>query len=488
MEFIQSKKLTREDILSVFGVPPIMAGVLEYSNYSVAKQQREIFWRDTMMPILSAYIDVLNYSFVKVLDETLELKCDYTNIPELQDDQKLVAETDEIYTRSGVKTINEVRERLGLEPVPYGNTWNVGLGIAPIGGSSIPPIAPEPNKVDATNEEMPKPKSISCGDPEQYMPKLNTWTKRATLLEREVNHKQLKEQILKMATDIHEEINLQLRAKDFVKALDNGASISKEAKRYSLWVEFKDFTEEKEKHFMVGLRKEFNKQHEEVLNNIEKVSWPKILQLMRFCKKNEEDDKIRRILFNDSEAIKRSRELGNEEITNILKENAIKELEKLNPGISFDVTNPKVAKWIDEKAFKFAKEITDTTQDKLRKTLKEAIDEGESIDQVEKRIGDVFDIAVGSRTEMIARTETISASNAGSLAAYEQSGVVEKKEWLATQDDRTRESHLAVDGETVGIDERFSNGLLFPGDPSGSADEVIQCRCTLLASQITEQE
>lgn len=52
------------------------------------------------------------------------------------------------------------------------------------------------------------------------------------------------------------------------------------------------------------------------------------------------------------------------------------------------------------------------------------------------------------------------------------------KQWDATLDGRTRESHRRVDGEIRELDEKFSNGLMFPGDPSGGAAEVVNCRCT----------
>lgn len=54
------------------------------------------------------------------------------------------------------------------------------------------------------------------------------------------------------------------------------------------------------------------------------------------------------------------------------------------------------------------------------------------------------------------------------------------KQWDATMDASTRESHQMVDGEVRALDEKFSNGLMYPGDPSGSAAEVINCRCVLL--------
>lgn len=81
-----------------------------------------------------------------------------------------------------------------------------------------------------------------------------------------------------------------------------------------------------------------------------------------------------------------------------------------------------------------------------------------------------------------ARTMMTSAENAGRLDSYkdlDEQGVVQKKVWIATGDDHTRDSHLMLDGEEVDIDEKFSNGCEFPADPSGDPEEVWNCRCTM---------
>ena len=54
------------------------------------------------------------------------------------------------------------------------------------------------------------------------------------------------------------------------------------------------------------------------------------------------------------------------------------------------------------------------------------------------------------------------------------------KQWDATLDSRTRDSHQKLDGEVVKVHEKFSNGLMYPSDPNGTASEVINCRCSLL--------
>ena len=82
-----------------------------------------------------------------------------------------------------------------------------------------------------------------------------------------------------------------------------------------------------------------------------------------------------------------------------------------------------------------------------------------------------------------ARTMVTGAENRGRLDSYnelDEQGVVQKKKWIATPDDRTRESHLEIDGEEVDIGDKFTNGLDFPGDPSGDPSEVYNCRCTMV--------
>lgn len=85
----------------------------------------------------------------------------------------------------------------------------------------------------------------------------------------------------------------------------------------------------------------------------------------------------------------------------------------------------------------------------------------------------------GTRALLIARTETTSAAGGAALDGFREGGAPFKG-WLAVQDDRTRESHQEVDGEVVDIDEAFSNGLDYPGDPKGDAEEVCNCRCTVV--------
>ena len=159
-------------------------------------------------------------------------------------------------------------------------------------------------------------------------------------------------------------------------------------------------------------------------------------------------------------------------ITEIVKINGTAAFAELGIEGSFDVTNPEVIKFIKKRAGLLIKSIGDTTLEKLKKTLASGVDVGESIPKLAERISGVFTDAKGYRSTLIARTETQTAANSGNLEAYRQSGIVKKKIWLSTMDDRVRPEHAAMDGEETGIDEPFSNGLMFPQEPN--------CRCTTL--------
>ena len=87
------------------------------------------------------------------------------------------------------------------------------------------------------------------------------------------------------------------------------------------------------------------------------------------------------------------------------------------------------------------------------------------------------------RSMLIARTEGTRIVNHAALdACYKarEKGCKVVKEWCAALDARTRDSHARLDGERRELDEKFSNGLMRPGDPNGKAAEVCNCRCKLL--------
>lgn len=127
-----------------------------------------------------------------------------------------------------------------------------------------------------------------------------------------------------------------------------------------------------------------------------------------------------------------------------------------------------------------AENITQTTIRIIGEVLSDAALEGWSFDEIVKRL--VSPDLTASRARLIARTETVGAANAGSLANANATGLELNKIWIAARDNRTRDHHREVDNIVIPKDDLFKVGeseMMYPGDKRGSAAEVCNCRCAI---------
>lgn len=114
--------------------------------------------------------------------------------------------------------------------------------------------------------------------------------------------------------------------------------------------------------------------------------------------------------------------------------------------------------------------------------ISRGISTGMTFKQVAKQLENQSRIGF-NRAVRIARTEGHRIQTAATMDAMngaKERGADVVKQWDSTLDARTRDSHVKLDGEIRDLDKRFSNGLMYPGDPNGAAAEVINCRCALL--------
>jgi len=120
----------------------------------------------------------------------------------------------------------------------------------------------------------------------------------------------------------------------------------------------------------------------------------------------------------------------------------------------------------------FIKDVNDFTRSTLKDSLKEGLANEESIDELKKRVSGIFDIADKSRSEKIARTETLRSTNFATEEAYRQSDIVEAKEWLTATDELVCEECAPMDGDVADLGQGFKSVDYPPLHPN--------CRCTLL--------
>lgn len=155
------------------------------------------------------------------------------------------------------------------------------------------------------------------------------------------------------------------------------------------------------------------------------------------------------------------------------------------------VTDPDVAAFLNEAGNRLVR-LPDEVYALIVREVEEGIARGESIPDIAQRINTVL-TATGSerwpnRAVTVARTEVLAATNGGAYAgavrdAERRGDPAPFKTWLSTLDQRTRPSHVEADGQRTLLTSPFIVGgeqLQYPGDPRGSAETVINCRCTFL--------
>ena len=130
-----------------------------------------------------------------------------------------------------------------------------------------------------------------------------------------------------------------------------------------------------------------------------------------------------------------------------------------------------------EKTFTASKRTLARVTSQINQIITDGYTSGKGINVVAGMLQKRFDQLETWEAKRIARTEIHNAHNNAVMRTY-QSMNVEYTQWIAADDDRTRDSHVEVDREIIPIGATYSNGLAYPGDTSGPIEEWINCRCS----------
>lgn len=115
MDFMQSRKLTRDDILGVFGVPPPILGITENVNRANAEAAEYIFMKQTILPRLRRIERKITHSLLSQEGSTFVFD---NPVPS---DKLTNSQIANASIKSGFITINEARELIGLGPLKNGD-------------------------------------------------------------------------------------------------------------------------------------------------------------------------------------------------------------------------------------------------------------------------------------------------------------------------------------------------------------------------------
>lgn len=132
--------------------------------------------------------------------------------------------------------------------------------------------------------------------------------------------------------------------------------------------------------------------------------------------------------------------------------------------------------------------IDQVTSLQISRIIEDGLADGLSVEEMKRQIIGTTRLqplngTLNQRARRIARTEIVTASNKGSLEGAKSTGLNFGKQWVTTIDGRERSAHRGMNGVTVPNGENFEvNGdsMEYPGDPSGTAKNVINCRCAMV--------
>jgi HK97 family phage portal protein len=420
MDFLESRKLTREEICSIFGVPPVMIGVYENATLANIETARKIFWQDTVLPFMDSIKGCLNLQLANEFGD-FYLDYDLSNVEALQENMQ-----DKIANAKGLWSMgvpfNDINQRLelGFDVVEGGEISYLPTSVTtaeqivnppePVqqnafgNGAGDPPKPPEPKKSVSVAEWGIK--SLNLKSAERKESYLNQLEKRRTAWVVSLTHRLgelFDQEGLAVSRAVRaNEPKTEKQIEDCVDA----------AIDYKAWEKFFDST-------WTEITKEFGSQ-----------------------------------VFNELKAGQGPSETKIFGITRIIRDYIVSKTAEKVVGVA------------------------DFTKQMIKSVVTKAYEDNENSDFIAKQIRGQYAEFSDYRAYRIARTETTAASNFGSISGAKATGLEPKKQWIAAMDSRTRHSHAAMHDQEVGVNEKFSNGMDYPGE-YGHGGDSINCRCVL---------
>ncbi|PID03609.1 hypothetical protein CSV67_02920 [Sporosarcina sp. P2] len=158
-------------------------------------------------------------------------------------------------------------------------------------------------------------------------------------------------------------------------------------------------------------------------------------------------------------------------------------MESIDEDVPFQTLSKRTTNWVESWSTELGEIMQLNTHKAIESELIAAIQNGESIQQAELRLKDLpeFD---RKRARATARTEILAASSQANWESFMQSPAVEGKKWKHSGSKKSvpRPSHVAMDGEVVGVDELFlvdGEFGMYPRDTTFSAKNRVNCGCVI---------
>ena len=440
LDMVESRRFLRDECLQHYQIPPEAFGIVENSNRATIESSLYLAQKNVFVPRLRMFERVLNNQLLNEYDDII---CRHDI--QIIEDKELKLRIYQFGVQNGCITKEQYCEQFGINPNP-----EEGHYIVPIGQT----IIPAGEEFDLSSIPLPEEEK-----PEEPKP------------EEEPTEDEDKKKALKGSAG---------RVLNQKKERDEW--------HCKIWADFDTKARRGEPSFISAIKRIAKKQATDILGKIgslEEVNEATVNNLCNDYFQKECNEAVKRGLAKCwLESMNAGREVA---------KNALEGKKDITVISDLIIENDAFNKWVEKYGLAKSTELNQTTKKELLKKLRKTLAEGttESMGNLKKQLQEsakeVFEELSNTRAYLIARTETGASVNVGQLATYQATGI-ERKEWISTLDDRTRESHLQMDGVIADIDatfevENYTDGgvdnMLYPLDPNGSAGNVCNCRCTI---------
>lgn len=427
--FIESRIAMRDAVLEHFGVPREIMGITENSNRATADSAQYIYAKNVLMPRIQMREEAINKQLLPLFGDRLVWRFDPV-VPYDKDFNKAKALDG---WNTGLLTKNEARKLMDLPSVEEGNIFKTSANDLYMG------ISDDPAEITKN--------------------KLRNNTIMGELKNREIKQFDIK----------NEDSLINMNMALFKEMLTN-------------------YFKNQQKQISVALGLNTKIYNPEIFEIISKFLLPDGTFNSEMWNALSEIEQIRITETIASNLIDWNSEI--EKLVNMLKplwEKAYDDGVKLseeNYGLQ-NIVRPEFTSSAKINGGKRIVDIITTTKNKIANIIAKGISEGLNQTTVKELIQNEMLESSEKRIETIARNETMTALATGQFDMMKNAGATIKK-WNHRPQKNPRDgsngpNHVALDGERVKIDEKFSNGLLFPRDPNCiRAEEVINCRCYLM--------
>ena len=456
--YMQMRQITKEEILSAFGVPESVIGNAAGRTFSNAGEEIRVFWTETMLP----HLDLLARAFDE-LDENLYIDFETDSVPILiiAKQERTRYLMDEF--QQGLISVNEYRDGTGKKKVEseLADSLLQNPNQTPIANTEKPFKPEEQQPVDMAAGAAAGPPGLPVQSPP--VPEGAELPPAEGAVAPEV-------------APVSPETTAAPIPEGQLSAEFGGIETKSDEQDEPLYDEWDTKAEQDTDRWTEILERSLERMFERQQRVItEKAMGAKARKAM--ATNSIDVDSI-----FDSEVWARQMD---EDIKPVLKAIAMEAvaLSAQKAGMQPDVEEEEVNAAVDQQMER-VKKANDTTKEEIAAAIliASAMDnEDERSSMLRAAIAAIFANLLGKRKRTIAELESQASHNAGTYFGGIRMGGG-KKTWLSRRDAKVRPEHVALNGKTVDMKQGFAVGeslLRFPGDPLAPLSLTINCRCRL---------